>query len=59
MIIQHRRLIIMLYSVGNDHVAMILYSTKYSRDKELMVFMVIVNFPANFMMLGQLRIRNF
>ena len=37
MIIQHRRLII--YSVGNDHVAMVLYiySTKYSRDKEFMV----------------------
>ena len=30
MIIQHRRLII--YSVGNDHAAMVLYSTKYSRD---------------------------
>ena len=36
----------------------ILYSTKYSRDKEFMVFMVTANFPANFMMLGQLRIRN-
>ena len=58
MIIQYRRLIIILYSVGNDHVAMILYSTKYSRDKEFMVFMVTANFPANFMMLGQLRIRN-